>query len=94
MNLHPHKVRYWIHSTKKAEDPKSFVWKVNEICEIYRNAQEFSREGSHVTSIDEMTAIQVLKHKYSDKLPRSGQFAKMEFEYICHSTTSLIGFLT
>ena len=92
MNLHPHKVWYWLHSTEKAEDPESFALKVNEICGIYHNAQDFSLEGGHVISTDEMTGIQALEHKYPDKLPRPGQYAKMEFEYIRHGTTSLIGF--
>jgi len=39
-----------------------------------------------------MTGIQALEHKYPDKLPQPSQFAKMEFEYIRHGTTSLIGF--
>lgn len=33
-----------------------------------------------------------LEHKYPDKLPLPGQCAKMEFEYIRHGATSLIGF--
>lgn len=92
MNLHPHKIRYRLHSTEKAEDPESFALKVNEICEIYRNAQDSRQEGGHVISTDEMTGIQALEHKYPDKLPQPGQCAKMEFEYIRHGTTSLIGF--
>lgn len=39
-----------------------------------------------------MTGIQALEHKYPDKLPLPEQCAKMEFEYIRHGTTSLIGF--
>lgn len=39
-----------------------------------------------------MTGVQALEHKYPDKLPLPGQCAKMEFEYIRHGTTSLIGF--
>lgn len=33
-----------------------------------------------------------MEHKYPDKPPLPGQCAKMEFEYIRHGTTSLIGF--
>ena len=39
-----------------------------------------------------MTGIQALEHKYPEKLPLPGQCAKVEFEYIRHGTTSLIGF--
>lgn len=65
---------------------------MNEICELYQDAQEISKEGGHVISTDEMTGIQALEHKYPDKLPLPGQMAKMEFEYVRHGTTSLIGF--
>jgi len=39
-----------------------------------------------------MTGVQALERKYPDKLPLPGKYAKMEFEYIRHGTTSLIGF--
>ncbi|MEY8379228.1 hypothetical protein AALD22_26485 [Lachnospiraceae bacterium 56-18] len=39
-----------------------------------------------------MTGIQALEHKYPDKPVIPGKVACMEFEYICHGTTSLIGF--
>lgn len=74
------------------EDPDTYARKVNEICGLYRDARELSREGSHIISTDEMTGVQALEHKYPDKLPLPGQCAKMEFEYIRHGTTSLIGF--
>lgn len=49
-------------------------------------------ENTCIVSTDEMTGVQALEHKYPDKLPLPGQDAKMEFEYIRHGTTSLIGF--
>lgn len=39
-----------------------------------------------------MTGIQALEHKYPDKPAIPGSCAKIEFEYIRHGTTSLIGF--
>ena len=39
-----------------------------------------------------MTGIQALEHKYPDKPVMPGKTAFMEFEYIRHGTTSLIGF--
>ena len=90
--MQPHRIRYWLHSSEKEEEPVSFTQKVNEICGIYQNAQESSREGRHIISTDEMTGIQALEHKYPDKPALPGQCAKMEFEYIRHGTTSLIGF--
>lgn len=92
MNLKPHKIRYWLHSTEKSENPDIFAQKVNEICGLYHAAKELEPQGTHVVSTDEMTGIQALEHKYPDKLPLPGSTAKMEFEYIRHGTTSLIGF--
>ena len=42
--------------------------------------------------MDEMTGIQALEHRYPDKPPMPGKPALMEFEYIRHGTTTLIGF--
>lgn len=92
MNLQPHKIRYWLHSDEKSENPAVFAEKVNEICGLYQEAGELEKQGTHVVSTDEMTGIQALEHKYPDKLPLPGSVAKMEFEYIRHGTTSLIGF--
>lgn len=39
-----------------------------------------------------MTGVQALEHKYPDKPAIAGKSARMEFEYIRHGTTSLIGF--
>lgn len=42
--------------------------------------------------MDEMTGIQALEHKYADKPVMPFKTARMEFEYIRHGTTGLIGF--
>jgi hypothetical protein len=67
VNLKPHRIRYWLPSTEKTEDPAGFSQKVNEICELYRNAQTLSDQGTHIVSTDEMTGLQALEHKYHDK---------------------------
>ena len=59
---------------------------------MYLDSIGLMEEGTCVVSTDEMTRVQALEHKYPDKLPLPGQEAKMEFEYIRHGTTSLIGF--
>lgn len=59
---------------------------------MYLDSIGLMKEGTCVVSTDEMTGVQALEHKYPDKLPLPGQDAKMEFEYIRHGTTSLIGF--
>lgn len=90
--MKPHKIRYWLHSPEKSENPETFAAKVNEICSLYLASTDLMEENTCVVSTDEMTGVQALEHKYPDKLPLPGQTAKMEFEYIRHGTTSLIGF--
>ena len=90
--MKPHKIRYWLHSPEKSENPQTFAAKVNEICSLYLASTDLMEENTCVVSTDEMTGVQALEHKYPDKLPLPGQTAKMEFEYIRHGTTSLIGF--
>lgn len=80
-----------MHSSEKYENPETFTTKVNEICEAYTHAMEYQEEGIHVVSTDEMTGIQALERKYTNKLALPGKNATMEFEYIRHGTTSLIG---
>lgn len=65
---------------------------MNEICTVYHEAQTNREAGGHTISADEMTGIQALEHKYPDKPAMPGKTARMEFEYIRHGTTSLIGF--
>lgn len=65
---------------------------MNEICTVYHKAEAACAAGGHTISIDEMTGIQALEHKYPDKPVIPGKAAHKEFEYIRHGTTSLIGF--
>ena len=90
--IRPHLIRYWLHSSEKADSPETFAEKVNEICTVYHEAEANCGAGSHTISVDEMTGIQALEHKYPDKPVMPGKTAFMEFEYIRHGTTSLIGF--
>ncbi len=90
--VRPHLVRYWLHSSEKTENPEAFSEKVNEICSLYHGAVPARENGAHTISVDEMTGIQALEHKYPDKPAMPGKTARMEFEYIRHGTTGLIGF--
>lgn len=65
---------------------------MNEICSLYQSAVPAHENGAHTISVDEMTGIQALEHKYPDKPVMPGRAARREFEYIRHGTTSLIGF--
>ena len=90
--IRPHLVRYWLHSSEKTESPETFAEKVNEICSIYHDAETPREAGGHTVSVDEMTGIQALEHKYPDKPVMPGKPSYVEFEYSRHGTTSLIGF--
>ena len=80
-DLRPHRVRQWLHSP----DPL-FREKVNEICELYRQAPK----GSVVLSVDEKTGIQAIERKHADRAPKPGRLRRREFEYIRHGTQALI----
>jgi hypothetical protein len=67
---------------------------VNEICAVYHEAKAVGKAGGHTISVDEMTCIQALEHKYLNKPVIPREAAQREFEYIRHGTTRLIGFLT
>lgn len=65
---------------------------MNEICTVYHEAEAVCAAGGHTISVDEMTGIQALEHRYPDRPVIPGKAARMEFEYIRHGTASLIGF--
>ena len=90
--IHPHKVRYWLHSRDKADKPEEFKEKVNDICEAYHNAETALETGIHTVCTDEMTGIQALERIHPEKPVVPGHVAKIEFEYTRHGTTTLIGF--
>ena len=63
---------------------ETFAEKVDEICAVYHEAEAVRAAGGHTISVDEMTGIQALEHKYPDKPVIPGKAARMEFEYIRH----------
>lgn len=92
-DIKPHLVRYWLHSTEKADSPETFVEKTNQICQAYHEAISAYENNIHTVSTDEMTGIQALERKFPDKPVTQGQVARREFEYIRHGTISLIAFM-
>lgn len=92
-DLQPQKVRYWLHSTEKEEEPEEYARKVNEICELYQEARDLSPEAGRVVSVDEMTGVQAKEDRFPEKPAQPGRCARKEFEYIRHGTTSMIGFM-
>lgn len=92
VEVRPHKHQYWLHSKEKYESPETYEAKVNAINELYRQAKE-KPDDLRILSTDEMTGIQALERRFPDKPTMPHKDAKIEFEYIRHGTTSLIGFL-
>ena len=92
VQIQPHKVRYWLHSTEKVGKPEEFSEKVNNICNAYHEAEQNSKNGIHTISTDEMTGIQALERIHPDKPPAPGRVATIEFEYERHGTSTLIAF--
>ena len=63
--------------------------KVNEICAVYHEAEATHKNGGHTVSVDEMTGIQALEHKYPDKPVIPEKTARMEFEYTAMEPSAL-----
>lgn len=78
--------------SEKVDSTETFAEKVNEIYAVYQEEEANREAEGHTISVDEMTGIQALEHKYPDKPVALGKTARMEFEYIRHGTTSLIRF--
>ena len=81
MEIRPHLVRYWLHSSEKTDSPETFAEKVNEFCTVYHETEAVCAAGGHTISVDEMTGIQALEHKYPDKPVIPGKAGRMESPY-------------
>lgn len=86
--MKPHLSRYWLHA--RMDDPFEFVEQVEEVCDLYAQAQQLEQEGVHLVSTDEMTGIQALERAARTLPMQRGQVERREFEYIRHGTLSLI----
>ena len=87
--LKPHQSRYWLNPN--IENREDFVKEVNNVCSLYEDVPKLHEEGTHTISVDEMTCIQALEHAKSPFPMKPGQVERIEFEYIRHGTTTLIG---
>jgi hypothetical protein len=63
---------------------------VRDVCKLYREAEQLTREGERVLSTDEMTGVQALERKHPTLLMLPGKVERREFEYIRHGTRSFI----
>jgi transposase len=91
VDLHPHRIWYWLNAGVDANSEELFKIPAREICDIYRNARDLHAKGIHVISIDECTGIQALEPTVPDKLSKPGKVLRREVNYIRHGTRCLIG---
>lgn len=82
--LRPHRVRIWLHSP----DP-DFRLKVAALCRLYIRPPQ----GATVLCIDEKPGIQALEHRHPLRPCAPDRPVRKEFEYIRHSTCSLLASL-
>ncbi len=95
-NVKPHKSRYWLFSKEKYEKPEVFKAKVKKVNATYHLANEIrlrkDTQHTHIVSFDELTGIQALERQYTGKPVAPNMQELVEFNYIRHGTTSMIGF--
>lgn len=81
--------RYWLNNDRP-QDPEQFDKEVKLVCDIYAQALDLYRKGTHIVSTDEKTGIQALERKHPARPMISGKVELREFEYIRHDTLALI----
>jgi hypothetical protein len=86
-NIETTSIRILVESPPPDE---KFDEKTQNICRLYKQAQDLRKKGERVISTDEMTGIQALQRQYPDKPMKPGQPVKREFEYIRHGIQTLI----
>jgi len=84
--LQPHRWRYWL---TPSDDP-DFEVKINDICELYRQAPDLAEQGERVISNDELTGVQALERKHPGLPMAPGKVERIEFEYVRHGTCTFI----
>lgn len=64
--------------------------KIDDVCQLYRDAPSLHAAGERVLSTDEMTGVQALERLHPGKPMRPGKVEYREFEYKRHGTLSFI----
>jgi hypothetical protein len=67
-----------------------FDKEVKTVCDVYAEAPDLYKKGTHTVSTDEKTGIQALERKHPTRPMISGRVELREFEYIRHGTQTLI----
>lgn len=79
-------IRYWLTS----EIDEQFDLKIADVNGLYQEAQERTKQGERVESIDEMTGVQALERQHPGLPLAPGKVERREFEYIRHGTQAFI----
>lgn len=64
--------------------------KIDDVCQLYRDAPSLHAAGERVVSTDEMTGVQALERLHPGKPMRPGKVEYREFAYKRHGTLSFI----
>ena len=88
----PCTIRHYLHPKEKYESYETYSEKIRLINALYAEAADLAEQDTLVYCTDEMTCIQAKEHQYPDKPTLPGMDARMDFNYVRHDTTSLIGF--
>lgn len=67
-----------------------FDEQVSTICSLYQRASTLEKDRVHLTSTDELTALQAIERKSPDLAMKPGLIRRIEFEYERHGTLCLI----
>lgn len=87
IDVRPHKSRYWLNP--KIDDEAAFRKAIEEICDVYLNAESLRESNIIVASIDKKTGMKALERIAPDKPVMPGSPAKLEYEYARHGTQCL-----
>jgi hypothetical protein len=80
---------YWLNH-QRDQDPEAFDAQVREVCEVYRQAPERHKQGTHTVSSDEKTGMQALERLHPTRPTKAGLIERWEYEYTRHGTLTLI----
>jgi len=86
--IKPHLTRYWEYN-ERDKDPEAFDKKILEVSGLYKSADAFHKQGTHIVSIDEKTGMQALEPNAPIEPCKPGQVERREFEYTRHGTQVL-----
>jgi len=91
VNIKPHMSRYWLNAPDLGTE--QFYEDVDEVCEIYRQAQALHEEGIHLISTDENSGIQAIERDHTTHPAKPNKQGKelIEHNYTRHGTLCLFG---